>query len=113
MGLAQDWADHTSFELELYSNGGLIDSAVVEDGAFDMIPSDPTEGAGGCLHVNEPYVDFWTYEFNDLKKPGDYELHFSATTSVTLTDGFDSDNDGYMDMYNFQAQRVKIIHVVP
>lgn len=112
-GLSQDWADHTSFELELYSDGVLINSALVEDGVWELVSSEPTVGEGGCLHVNEPYIAFWAYDFSDFKKPGDYEIHFRAITSVPLTDGFDSDNDGYMDIYNFDYQRVKIIHVVP
>ena len=115
-GLSQDWADHTSFELELYSGGILIDSALVENGIWNNDPTDPADPPtqwGECLHVNEIHIAVWAYEFKDLNKPGDYELHFRAITSIPLTDGFDFDNDGYMDIYNFDVQRVKIIHVVP
>jgi len=116
MGLTQDFVDHVYFEIELYSNGALLDSALVEDGGWNIEPTDPANPPtqwGECLHVNEIAIARWAYDFKDLSKPGDYELHFRWTTTAPLTDGFDFDNDGYMDVYNLDIQRVKTIHVVP
>lgn len=111
-GLEQDFIDHFVMELELSQGGTLLQTVSTDQGYWVQNPADPDPR---CLHINEPQVAFWQFEDLELKNPGVYTLTFNHEWTAPLADGFDANEDGFIEVYppTVLGPREVTINVLP
>ncbi len=111
-GMVQDFMDHFVVRLELYQNDTLLQTVTIDQGDWVRTAGDPSPQ---CLHVNEPETGLWQFDDLDLKEPGTYTLWFYREQTVPLADGFDVDQDGFVEIYPAGAwePRQVTINVLP
>ena len=95
-GLTLDWIASTEMNISLFRGEELVQEIAIADGYWDdPYQSDPHPL---CLHGDgTTWITLWRFE--KLKfKPGEYRLESEIATTVPLTDGFDYEPDGFLNI---------------
>jgi len=102
-GLLLDYQDALTFQHYVLSKDGENVLTIYDvDGQWGEPYSTTDDYINLCYwDVPQGWINFWTYDKlgNKLSKVGDYELMIEFATTVTVSDGYDGDQDGEIDVY--------------
>lgn len=97
-GLSWDFLDAVVQNVYVYQDGVLVGEYLNAGEWGDPYASGASEA---CLHGDGTiWSTFMTFEDLDIDDAGIYEVHTEFYLSFPVTDGGDSDGDGFLDLYN-------------